>query len=77
MTTVTLDEAQSHLAELIDQLQPGQEIIITRDSFPIAKLIGQAKKNRLARRPGTLRGTVLYIAPDFSAPLKEFKEYMK
>lgn len=28
------------------------------------------------RQPGTLRGTVTYMAPDFDAPLDAFKEYM-
>lgn len=28
------------------------------------------------RQPGTLPGTVTYMAPDFDAPLDEFKEYM-
>jgi prevent-host-death family protein len=77
MSTVTLEEAQSHLAELIDQLQPGQEITITRDNQPVAKLTSQVKASRPPRRPGTLRGTVLYMAPDFNAPLDEFKEYME
>jgi prevent-host-death family protein len=77
MSTVTLEEAQTHLAELIDQLQPGAEIIITRDNQPIARLTSQAKLNGPPRTPGTLRGTVLYMAPDFNAPLEEFKEYME
>lgn len=29
------------------------------------------------RRPGTLKGTVKYMAPDFDAPLDDFKEYME
>jgi len=29
------------------------------------------------RQPGTLRGTVTYMAPDFDAPLDEFQEYMQ
>ena len=36
MSTVTLEEAQAHLAELIDQLQPGEQIVITRDQKPVA-----------------------------------------
>ncbi|MGH9765050.1 MAG: DUF2281 domain-containing protein [Blastocatellia bacterium] len=28
-----------------------------------------------ARQPGTVRGTVLYMAPDFDAPLEDFKKY--
>jgi hypothetical protein len=27
--------------------------------------------------PGLGKGTVLYIAPDFDAPMKEFREYAK
>lgn len=77
MPTVTLEHAQKHLPQLIEQLQPGDEIIITRDNSPVAKLTGHGKANGAPRRPGTLRGTVLYMAPDFNAPLDEFKEYSK
>ena len=31
MTTVPIKEASSRLSELIDQLQPGEEIGLTRD----------------------------------------------
>jgi hypothetical protein len=29
------------------------------------------------RRAGTLEGTVKYMAPDFDAPLDDFREYME
>ncbi|HEY2911377.1 MAG TPA: hypothetical protein VGI99_14095 [Gemmataceae bacterium] len=29
------------------------------------------------RRLGTQRGSVLYMAEDFNAPLEDFKEYME
>lgn len=29
------------------------------------------------RRPGTLKGTVKYMAPDFDDPLDDFKDYME
>lgn len=29
------------------------------------------------RRPGTLKGTVKYLAPDFDAPVDDFKDYME
>jgi hypothetical protein len=32
---------------------------------------------RAQRKLGSLRGTVKYMAPDFDAPLDEFKEYME
>jgi antitoxin (DNA-binding transcriptional repressor) of toxin-antitoxin stability system len=77
MSAVTIEEAQAHLPELIDRLAPGEELIITRGDQPVAKLVGQARPDRPPRRPGTLRGSVLYLAPDFDAPLEDFKEYME
>ena len=76
MSTVTLEEAQAHLAELIAKLRPGEEILIIRDQKPVARLVGEATPQRKPRRPGSLRGSVLYMAPDFDAPLEDFKEYM-
>ena len=35
-TTVTMDEAQAHLPELIEHLQPGEEMTITRQGEPLA-----------------------------------------
>jgi len=77
MPTVTLEEAQAHLTELIEQLHPGEEIVITRDQKPVARLVAESDSVRQPRRPGTLKGTVLYMAPDFDAPLEDFKEYME
>jgi antitoxin (DNA-binding transcriptional repressor) of toxin-antitoxin stability system len=77
MSTVTLEEAQSHLAQLIEQLQPGEEILITRDQKPVARLIAESQPRQQPRRLGTMKGTVLHVAPDFDAPLEDFKEYME
>ncbi len=44
---------------------------------PVAHLApGVDEKKRKPRQLGTMRGTVLYMAPDFDAPLEDFKEYM-
>ena len=53
MITVTLHEAQVRLAELIANLQPGEEIVITRDNQPVARLTPQApeRKPRLRGNP--------------------------
>jgi prevent-host-death family protein len=78
MSTITLEEAQAKLSQLIGELQPGEEIIITCDNQPVARLIGEGKsEKRRPRQLGTLTGTVLYMAPDFDAPLEDFKEYME
>ena len=74
---VSVGEAQSQLKELIELAQTGLEIVLTRaDGQPVARLIAAGPREKEPRQPGTLKGTVLYMAPDFDAPLEEFKEYM-
>jgi prevent-host-death family protein len=78
MSTVTIQQAQATLAEIIHRLAPGEEVLITENNHPIARLtptVDEAKPK--IRQLGTMRGTVLYAAPDFDAPLDEFKEYMQ
>ncbi len=76
LATVTLEDAQARLGELIARLQPGEEIVITSAARPVARIVGEPKPVPQPCRLGTLKGTVLYVAPDFDAPLDVFKEYM-
>ena len=78
MSSVTIQEAQARLSELIRGLMPGDELVITENDQPVARIVPAAESpQRKPRRPGTLRGTVLYMASDFDAPLDDFKEYME
>jgi antitoxin (DNA-binding transcriptional repressor) of toxin-antitoxin stability system len=79
MTTVPLEEAASRLSELIHGLSPGEELVITENDQPVARLTPakSEEKEKPTRKLGTLKGTVLYMADDFDAPLDEFKEYMQ
>jgi antitoxin (DNA-binding transcriptional repressor) of toxin-antitoxin stability system len=78
VTTVAIAEAQAALPDLIRGLAPGDELIITENEQPIARLLPAGRDTpQKPRQPGTLRGTVLYMAPDFDAPLEDFKEYME
>jgi len=78
MTTVSIEEAQAKLSELIHRLTPEEEVVITENDQPVARLVPpKGEPPRPPRRLGTLRGTVLYMAPDFDAPLEDFKEYME
>ena len=52
MATVTIEEAQAKLRELIDGLALGEEGIITRNHQPVAKLVGQQRPMRKPRQPG-------------------------
>jgi prevent-host-death family protein len=77
--TITVAEAQAKLKELIDRLAPGEEIVLTENQQPVAKLVGEPKSQLKPPRPGPglCKGAILYMAPDFDAPLEELKEYME
>jgi len=76
MTTVTIQEAQARLSDLIHRLSPGEEVVITENDQPVARLVSTPTPQGKPRQLGTMKGTVLYMAPDFDAPLEDFKEYM-
>jgi len=75
MPTVTLEEAQTKLPELIERLATGEEIIITRNARPIAKLVSQpgAKPQPIYGRG---KGKVVILSED-EEHLKDFEEYMQ
>jgi prevent-host-death family protein len=77
--TISIDEAQARLKELIHQLVPGEEVIITENEHPVAKLVGEQVGRPFGSRPGPglCKDMISYIAPDFDAPLEDMKEYME
>ncbi|MCY2968611.1 MAG: type II toxin-antitoxin system prevent-host-death family antitoxin [Planctomycetota bacterium] len=78
MTTVTIQEAQATLSDLIHRLGSGEEVLITENDRPVARLVWTpAPPVPKPRQLGTLKGVVLSMAPDFDAPLEDFKEYME
>jgi antitoxin (DNA-binding transcriptional repressor) of toxin-antitoxin stability system len=78
MTVISIQQAQEKLSDLIHDLTPGDQLLITENDQPVARLVKEsAAHKRPHRRPSTLRGTVTYMAPDFDAPLDDFKEYME
>lgn len=43
MNTVSVAEAKAHLSELLNQVEAGEEIVITRRGQPIVRLISERK----------------------------------
>ncbi len=77
MRKITLQEAQTQLADLIHRLKPDEELVITENDKPVAKLIGVDPNRQRPSKAGSAKGTIHWMAPDFDAPLEEFKEYME
>ena len=75
MRTVTIEEAQAKLPELINKLALGEEVLITRNQQPVAKLVGQQRRARKPRRPGNAKGMLVILAED-DEHLEDFKDYM-
>ena len=76
MSTMTIEEAQAKLSEVIDKLAPGEEVIITRNAQPVAKLVGQQRPSRKPRRPGSAKGKLVILTED-DEHLQDFKDYME
>ena len=68
--TVSVDEAQNKLPDLLAQALAGNEVIITEHGTPVARLVpvvAQAKKKRVA---GLNRGTI-WTSEDFDDSLPD------
>ena len=76
MSTITIQEAQANLLELIHKLPPGDEVVITENNEPVAKLARTAMEQQWPCKAGSAKGRIRF-APDFNEPLEEFKEYME
>lgn len=75
MRQVAIEEAGSQLAELVREAQNGEEVILTQNNAPVARLTGVGETTPVKRQIGTATGLV-WMADDFDAPLEDFKEYM-
>jgi prevent-host-death family protein len=73
--TVTLEEAQAKLKELIHRLAPGEEVVITENCQPVATLVSKPSPTRKPRVPGNCKGMIALLVED-GEHLEGFAEYM-
>lgn len=69
MTRVTIHEAKTHLSRLLEEVEKGGEVIISRRDKPIARLV-PIEQPRPERKPGRMKG-LIDIGPEFFEPLPE------
>lgn len=74
MSTVTVEEVQARLPELLDRLTPGEEVLITREGKPVARLV-PAEPPKGIPVLGRGEGKVLFYIDD-DEHLKDFADYM-
>ncbi len=74
MTTIPIDEAQTKLAELIAKISPGDKVVITKNSQPVAQLTPLAAPMGQSV-PGRCKGMLTVISED-NEHLEDWAEYM-
>lgn len=73
--TLTLQEAQLKLSELVHSLSKGQEVAITEGNQILARLVGERTPEPKPRVPGNCRGMITLLVED-DEHLRDFAEYM-
>lgn len=71
---IDLVHAQTRLSELVRRAARGEDVILSEDGEPVAKII-PISRARGPREFGSARG-LIHMADDFDAPLEDFEEYM-
>jgi len=75
MHQVDIEEAKTHLPDLVEAAMNGIEVVIMKDNRPVVKLMPLGP-NKLRPRFGSAAGLIM-MSEDFDAPIEDFKEYMK
>ena len=81
MKHVGIFDAKTHLSSLVDEVEKGGEIIITRHGKPVAKLV--ARKRRIAlvlkgrERRQASRNCVTWQQRDFKINSEEIKAWIE
>ena len=72
--TISVQHAAAHLAELVRTLEPGDEIVLTQDDRPVARIVpGGPRRSR--RTAGACKG-MLAVRTEDEEHLDGFREYM-
>jgi antitoxin (DNA-binding transcriptional repressor) of toxin-antitoxin stability system len=58
MVSVTIQEAQAQLSDLIHRLQDGDEVVITADDRPVLKLARTESAKQWPCKAGSARGKI-------------------
>jgi antitoxin (DNA-binding transcriptional repressor) of toxin-antitoxin stability system len=74
LPTMSIEEVQATLPEIISKLGPGEEVVITRDNQPVAELRSLAG-GKPQPRFGSCKGMLTIVTED-EEHLEDFKEYM-
>jgi len=69
MTVVAIDDGEIDLAQLLDRIDAGEEIVLSREGQPVARLV-RIERPTGKRKFGALRG-IISVGPEFFDQLPE------
>jgi antitoxin (DNA-binding transcriptional repressor) of toxin-antitoxin stability system len=70
---MAVEDIKLTLPELLDRLSPGDEVILTQNHQPVAKLVSEKPPERRPRVPGQGKGMITIVSDDENHP-KDFPE---
>lgn len=65
---VNVHQAKTHLSQLLQDVEQGEEVVIARSGVPVARLVPWKAPTRTVSAPGALRGRIK-TDDAFDAPL--------
>ncbi|MBC7783384.1 MAG: DUF2281 domain-containing protein [Burkholderiales bacterium] len=72
--TISIEQASTRLAELIHSLGPTDEIVLTENEKPVARILPSDPSSK-PRVPGLLKDKLIIVSDD-DEHLEDFKDYM-
>ena len=75
MPTITIEEAQAKLPELVGGLNSGEEIKLTSGGQVVARIVGERSESGRRPGPGLGKGMLTVVADD-DEHLNAFTDYM-
>ena len=73
MSQIDIKQAGIRFENLVEQASRGQEVVITKNDRPLARLCSASGKRQ--RQFGSIKGAI-WMSDDFDEPLEDFQEYM-
>jgi antitoxin (DNA-binding transcriptional repressor) of toxin-antitoxin stability system len=74
MVTVTLVEAKAHLSELLDKVESGEAVVITRHGRPVAQMSALARPKRPLRPLASFRAKMPRLRKPSATLLRELRD---
>jgi prevent-host-death family protein len=70
LVNIHLHQAKTHLSQLLQEVEQGEDVVIARAGVPVARLVAWRAPAAPVAAPGAMRGRI-ELAEDFDAPLDE------